>query len=78
VVDYLGLAMLRLEEAVSIGIVEATVHLLDLRRALDLTPDVPAAGLAHTAAVLTEMAPVVDFIEVATGRSTATLFPVLT
>jgi uncharacterized protein (TIGR03083 family) len=78
VVDYFGLAMLRLDEVASIGILEATVHLLDLRRALDLPPDVPAAGLAHTAAVLAEMAPAVDFIEVATGRSTVELFPVLT
>lgn len=78
VVDYFGLAMLQLDEAASIGIVEATVHLLDLLRALDLPPDVPAAGLAHTAAVLAEMAPPVDFIEVATGRSTVELFPVLT
>ncbi len=78
VVDYFGLAMLRLDEVASIGILEATVHLLDLWRALGLTPDVPAAGLAHTAAVLAEMAPPVNFIEVATGRSTVELFPVLT
>jgi uncharacterized protein (TIGR03083 family) len=78
VVDYFGLAMLRLDEAASIGILEATVHLLDLRHALDLTPDVPADGLAHTAAVLAEMAPPVDFIEVATGRRTVELFPIPT
>jgi uncharacterized protein (TIGR03083 family) len=78
VVDYFGLAMLRLDEVASIGILEATVHLLDLRHALDLPPDVPADGLAHTAAVLADMAPPVDFIEVATGRSTVELFPVLT
>jgi uncharacterized protein (TIGR03083 family) len=77
VVDYFGLAMLRLDEAVSIGIMEATVHLLDLQRALDRSPDVPADGLAHTVAVLTQMAPPVDLIEVATGRSTAALFPIL-
>lgn len=56
---------------------EATVHLLDLQRALGQPPDVPAAGLTHTAAVLVEMAPPVDFIETATGRSTTGLFPVL-
>jgi uncharacterized protein (TIGR03083 family) len=78
VVDYFGRAMLPLEEAASIGILEATVHLLDLRHALDLPPDVPAGGLEHTTAVLAEMAPPVDFIEVATGRSTVELFPVLT
>jgi uncharacterized protein (TIGR03083 family) len=68
VVDYLGQALLRLDEAVSIGILEATVHLLDLRHALGLPPDVPAAGLAHTAAVLAQMAPPVEFVEAATGR----------
>lgn len=77
VVDYFGRALLRLEDAVSIGVMEATVHLLDLRRALGQEPDVPAAGLAHTAALLAEMAAPVDFIEAATGRGTVAVFPVL-
>jgi hypothetical protein len=77
-VDYFGQAVLRLDEAVSIGILEATVHLLDLLRALDQPADVPAGGLAHTAALLAELAPPVDFIEAATGRGTAVPFPVLT
>ncbi|GII23855.1 hypothetical protein Pme01_34520 [Planosporangium mesophilum] len=78
VIDYFGHAMLRLDEAVSIGIVEATVHLLDLQQALGAPPEVPAAGLAHTAAVLAETAPPVDFIEAATGRSAAGIFPIMT
>jgi hypothetical protein len=77
-VDYFGQAILPLDEAVSIGIMEATVHLLDLQRALGQPPNVPADGLAHTTALLAEMAPPVDFIEAATGRSAADLFPVLT
>jgi hypothetical protein len=77
VVDYFGQGLLRLDEAVSIGVLEATVHLLDLQRALDQPPDVPAEGLAHTAAVLVQMAPPVDLVEAATGRSTTELFPVL-
>ncbi|GAB3842765.1 maleylpyruvate isomerase N-terminal domain-containing protein [Dactylosporangium cerinum] len=77
VVDYFERALLRLDEAVSIGIVEATVHLLDLQRALGQPPDVPVEGLTHTAAVIVQMAPPVDFIESATGRSTIDLFPVL-
>jgi uncharacterized protein (TIGR03083 family) len=77
VVDYFGRALLPLEEAVSIGILEATVHLLDLQRALGEPPDLPAAGVEHTVALLTQMAPPVDFIELATGRSSAALFPVL-
>jgi uncharacterized protein (TIGR03083 family) len=77
VVDYFGRAMLPLAEAVSIGILEATVHLLDLQRALDLPPEVPAAGLEHTVGLLAAMAPPVDFIELATGRGDAAPFPVL-
>jgi uncharacterized protein (TIGR03083 family) len=77
VVDYWGRALLRLEEAVSIGILEATVHLLDLRHALGQPADAPAEGLAHTAAILVEIAPPVDFIEAATGRRASDLFPVL-
>lgn len=76
VVDYFG-ALIRLDEAVSIGIVEATVHLLDLKRALGQPPELPGAGLAHTAAVLAEMAPPVGFIEAATGRGPTDLFPIL-
>jgi hypothetical protein len=74
VVDYFGRALLRLDEAVSIGILEATVHLLDLQRALGAPPDVPAAGVEHTVALLAEMAPPLDFIELATGRSSVALF----
>jgi uncharacterized protein (TIGR03083 family) len=77
VVDYFGRAMLPLAEAVSIGILEATVHLLDLQRALEVPPAVPRAGLEHTVRLLATMTPPVDFIELATGRSEVTLFPVL-
>jgi uncharacterized protein (TIGR03083 family) len=77
VVDYFGRAMLPLTEAVSIGILEATVHLLDLQRALGVPPKVPPAGLEHTVGLLAEMTPPVDFIELATGRSEVDLFPVL-
>jgi len=76
-VDYFGQAILRLDEVVSIGVLEATVHLLDLQRALDRPADVPAGGLAHTTSLLAEMAPPVDFIEAATGRRAAEIFPVL-
>ena len=64
-------------EAVSIGILEATVHLLDLQRALGVAPDVPYAGLDHTVKVLARMTPPVDFIELATGRREIALVPVL-
>ncbi|GIF21537.1 uncharacterized protein (TIGR03083 family) [Actinoplanes tereljensis] len=76
-VDYFGRAVLPLGEAVSIGIVEATVHLLDVQRALGRTPEVPEAGLAHSADVIAQIAPPVDFVEAATGRASTDLFPVL-
>jgi uncharacterized protein (TIGR03083 family) len=76
-VDYFGQAILRLDEAISIAVLEATVHLLDLQRALGRPPEVPADGLAHTTALLAEMAPPVDFVEAATGRRPADMFPVL-
>jgi uncharacterized protein (TIGR03083 family) len=77
VIDYFGVALLRIDEAIGIGVLEATVHLLDLQRALGLPPQVPVAGLTQTAAVLAEMAPPVEFIEAATGRSASDLFPIL-
>jgi hypothetical protein len=40
--------MLWLEEAVSIGILAATVHVLDLQRTLDVSPCVPRVGVEHT------------------------------
>jgi len=77
VVDYFGASM-PLAEAVSIGIVEATVHLLDLQDALGRpAAEVPAEGLTHTVAVLVQMAPPVDLIEAATGRSRTGFFPLL-
>jgi uncharacterized protein (TIGR03083 family) len=77
VVDYFGRAMLALDEAASIGILEATVHLLDLQHALEVPADVPGAGLEHTVGLLAAMTPPVDFIELATGRSQVAVFPVL-
>lgn len=77
VVDYFG-ALMPLEEAVRIGIVEATVHLLDLLDALGRpAAEVPAEGLTHTVAVLVQMAPPVGLIEAATGRGRVGLFPLL-
>jgi hypothetical protein len=72
-----GRPLLPLKEAASIGILEVTVHLLDLQRALGVPPEVPAAGLRHTVGLLATMAPPVDLIELATGRSQVEAFPVL-
>jgi mycothiol maleylpyruvate isomerase-like protein len=76
-VDYFGQAVLSLREAVAIGVMEATVHLFDLQRALGVAPEAPAGALSLTVALLSEMSPPVELIEAATGRG-ATPFPVLT
>ncbi|MGC7096237.1 maleylpyruvate isomerase N-terminal domain-containing protein [Amycolatopsis lurida] len=69
--------VLPLAEAVRIVLLEATVHLLDVRRALGQAPDAPADALADTAALLAEMAPPVELIEAAAGRSAVSPLPVL-
>jgi hypothetical protein len=64
-------------EALRIVVLEATVHLLDVQRALGHPPAVPAQALQDTAQLLTELTPAVELIEAATGRSTQSPFPVL-
>ena len=66
-----------LGEGLRIMLLEATVHLLDVQRALGQPPGLPGTALAHTASLLAEMAPGVELIEVATGRSATSPFPVL-
>jgi uncharacterized protein (TIGR03083 family) len=66
-----------LSEGLRIVLLEATVHLLDVQRALGQPPELPGTALAHTASLLAEMAPGVELIEAATGRSATSPFPVL-
>jgi uncharacterized protein (TIGR03083 family) len=58
-----------LVEALRIVLMESVVHLLDVQRALKLEPEVPASALRETVQFLAEVAPAVEFIEAATGRS---------
>lgn len=64
-------------EALRIVLLEATVHLLDIQRALDHPPAVPTPALRDTVQLLAELAPAVELIEAATGRSTQSPLPVL-
>ncbi len=64
-------------EGLRVVLMEATVHLLDVQRALDHPPEVPPEALRDTVQLLAEIAPPVDFIEAATGRSTHSPLPVL-
>jgi hypothetical protein len=66
-----------LVEALRIVLMEATVHLLDVQRAVCRAPFVPTQALQGTAQLLAELAPAVEFIEAATGRSTHSPLPVL-
>jgi uncharacterized protein (TIGR03083 family) len=70
-------ASLTLTEALRIVVLEAVVHLLDVQRAVDHPPSVPADALAETARLLAELAPAVEFVEAATGRSAHPPLPVL-
>jgi uncharacterized protein (TIGR03083 family) len=70
-------AVIMLGEALRIVLLEATVHLLDVQRALGCPPAVPPQALKDTAQLLAELAPAVEFIEAATGRSTHSPLPVL-
>jgi uncharacterized protein (TIGR03083 family) len=64
-----------LSEYVRTRVVEAVLHLLDVQRDLGLPPDVPEDALRTTAHVLVDFAPPIDFVEVVTGRSNLSIFP---
>jgi len=66
-----------LNEVLRIAVLEASVHLLDLQRALGQPPEVPADALAVTVRLLAEVAPAVEFIEAATGRTETMPLPVI-
>lgn len=66
-----------IEEVARMAVMEATVHLLDLQRALGQEPDVPAEALRDTTQFLAATASPVAFIEAATGRSQDSPLPVL-
>jgi uncharacterized protein (TIGR03083 family) len=77
VIDYFGHGTIPLTEALSVGLLEATVHLLDLQRALDQAPAVPEVARAETVALLAAVADPVAVIEAASGRTTTNPFPVI-
>jgi uncharacterized protein (TIGR03083 family) len=77
VIDYFGHGTMPLAEVLAIAVMEATVHLLDLQRALGADPAVPDAPLAETAALLAGVADPVTLVEAASGRTTTNPFPVI-
>lgn len=78
-VDYGGMAVIPLGEALRITLLEAVVHYFDIAAALDFPRPGPVSGapLAQTVELLAEIADPVAFVDRATGRSTAPVFPVL-
>ena len=76
VADYFGRGYATLEAAVDLRVVEATVHMLDLKSALGVPLTAPEAGLDITREFLVALTPAVAFIEAATGRGPADFFPV--
>jgi uncharacterized protein (TIGR03083 family) len=75
-VDYFGRGIATVSAAVSLRVVEAAVHLLDLQDALGRDKSVSTEAAAETSAFLLELVDPVDFLEVATGRSRESVFPV--
>jgi uncharacterized protein (TIGR03083 family) len=75
-VDYLGLGALPVDEVATIGVVEATVHGLDLLDAVGVAPErIPGPAQELVTAVLVALPGRLAFIEGATGRRA--VFPVL-
>lgn len=72
-----GPFVVTMAELLRMAIMEATVHLLDLQRALGQEPDVPAEALQDAAQFLAATASPVAFIEAATGRTQDSPLPVL-
>lgn len=78
VIDYFGNGTLPLREVLSIGILEAVVHGLDLAAAVGASvASIPQAPMQHTVTLLASMAETVPFVEAATGRSSVPVLPVL-
>ena len=78
VIDYFGQGPFPLAEAMSIYILEAVVHGLDLAAAVDApAASIPRAAMDHTVGLLASMADPAAFIETATGRSSVPVMPVL-
>ena len=78
VVDYFGNGNIPIVEAMSIAILEAVVHGLDLSAATGVTAgSIPPGAMRHTVDLLAGMAEPVSFIEAATGRASTRVLPVL-
>jgi uncharacterized protein (TIGR03083 family) len=78
VVDYFGQGTLSIAEALSIAVLEAVVHGVDLCAALGASPSsIPTAAVQHTVGLLAAVAEPAAFIDAATGRGPTDVLPVI-
>jgi uncharacterized protein (TIGR03083 family) len=78
VVEYFGNGPFPLAEVLSIAVMEAVVHGLDLCAALDIENcSIPSEAIGDVVALLASIADPVELIEAATGRNAAQVFPVV-
>jgi uncharacterized protein (TIGR03083 family) len=78
-INYSGLAVVPLRQALRIGLLEAVVHYFDVARAVGLPVPGPLDGapLRETVALLAAVADPVAVVEHATGRASTDPFPVV-
>ena len=78
VVDYFGNGPVPIVEALSIAVLEAVVHGLDLCAATGASSSsIPVAAVAHTVGLLAAIADPAAFIDAATGRGPTDVLPVM-
>jgi len=78
VIEYFGNGTFPILEVMSIAVLEAVVHGLDLCAAVHApVASLPQAPMQHTVGLLASIAEPVRFIEDATGRSSTHVLPVL-
>ena len=76
VIEYFGNGTFPIAEAMSIAVLEAVVHGLDLCAAVDWpASSIPPSPMQHTVGLLASMAEPVSFIEAATGRTSIPCCP---
>ncbi len=78
VIEYFGNGTFPIAEAMSIAVLEAVVHGLDLCAALDWpASSIPSPPMRHTVGLLASMAEPASFIGAMTGRTSIAVPPVL-
>lgn len=78
VIEYFGNGTFPIVEAMSIAVLEAVVHGLDLCAAVDVSvASIPQSAMRHTVGLLASIPDPALFIDVATGRRATPILPVL-